>query len=611
MSDLNSNEMDDSDLIFFSIIAFVVIALFIVPSIFAIILFYLLKDKFKKIEVLSLFIASTSILFFVSLQNAKIYIQWLMSFFSEQSVNKGDIPYLFIINVSLVLTFLMLMFQNSKIGGYLPNISGGMFSKKVEVSLGVLPTSEEKINTKKIVSVPGSVLTIDSNRHTLDSKEAGERDFPVGLDKTNKPMFINESEIRTHGLIFGSTGSGKTELIKTIAGGLMDLGWSGMILDLKEDTATGGLMDWCESYCNSNALPFQEFALSNPDPNYWFSPLKGIGSDEALNTILASQKFEDAYYRSLNEKQLGQLVTLLYACNKIDPERYSYPTVYEIGNILSASDLREATKEMVALLLREVPSFEKKDFDTLISPSKIMQETAGGLGARLTAMYQTQVGRVALKPGNNRIEMDVTNSGLTYVGLDSLGKGEITRLVSAAVLRRMAVYAADRTSGKEKGASKGESGFRFLIVDEANFVDRFILLELLSRARTAKIACILCTQGPTDWISRGKGEPDLSSLVQNTNVSFIMSQGERSNAELCADIIGRANRSDYTARVDLLGEVTESGSMRSVVDFIVSPDDLRGMGVGEVVVRIGKPEEKQFWFQAQRRNPQDRVKKQS
>ena len=137
------------------------------------------------------------------------------------------------------------------------------------------------------------------------------------------------------------------------------------------------------------------------------------------------------------------------------------------------------------------------------------------------------------------------------------------------------------------------------------------MLELLSRARTAKIACILCTQGPTDWISRGKGEPDLSSLVQNTNVSFIMSQGERSNAELCADIIGRANRSDYTARVDLLGEVTESGSMRSVVDFIVSPDDLRGMGVGEVVVRIGKPEEKQFWFQAQRRNPQDRVKKQS
>ena len=609
MSDLSPKDTDESDIIFFSVLACAALVLFLVPSLIAMIIFYVFKGKLNKVEILSLFVASSALLIFVSFHNAKTYVQWLMSFFSEQAVNKGDVPYLFIFNVSIVLALLMLLLVNTKIGGYIPNISGGMFSKPVEVSSGVLPTTEEKINTKKIVSVPGGTLTIDSNKHTLESKEVGDRDFPVGLDKANKPMFINESEIRTHGLIFGSTGSGKTELIKTIAGGLMDLGWSGMILDLKEDTATGGLMDWCESYCNNNALPFQEFALSNPDPQYWFSPLKGIGSDEALNTILASQKFEDAYYRSLNEKQLGQLVTLLYSCNKIDPEKYPHPTVYEIGNILSASDLREATKEMVALLLREIPSFEKKDFDTLINPSKIMQETAGGLGARLTAMYQTQVGRVALKPGNNRMEMDVTNSGLTYVGLDSLGKGEITRLVSAAVLRRMAVYAADRTSGKERGASQGQKDFRFLIVDEANFVDRFILLELLSRARSAGIACILCTQGPTDWISRGKGEPDLSSLVQNTNVAFIMSQGERSNAELCADIIGRANRSDYTARVDVLGEVTESGSMRSVVDFIVSPDDLRGMGVGEVVVRIGKPQEKQFWFQAQRRNPQDRVKK--
>lgn len=609
MSDLSPKDTDESDIIFFSVLACAALVLFLVPSLIAMIIFYVFRGKLNKVEILSLFVASSALLIFVSFHNAKTYVQWLMSFFSEQAVNKGDVPYLFIFNVSIVLALLMLLLVNTKIGGYIPNISGGMFSKPVEVSSGVLPTTEEKINTKKIVSVPGGTLTIDSNKHTLESKEVGDRDFPVGLDKANKPMFINESEIRTHGLIFGSTGSGKTELIKTIAGGLMDLGWSGMILDLKEDTATGGLMDWCESYCNNNALPFQEFALSNPDPQYWFSPLKGIGSDEALNTILASQKFEDAYYRSLNEKQLGQLVTLLYSCNKIDPEKYPHPTVYEIGNILSASDLREATKEMVALLLREIPSFEKKDFDTLINPSKIMQETAGGLGARLTAMYQTQVGRVALKPGNNRMEMDVTNSGLTYVGLDSLGKGEITRLVSAAVLRRMAVYAADRTSGKERGASQGQKDFRFLIVDEANFVDRFILLELLSRARSAGIACILCTQGPTDWISRGKGEPDLSSLVQNTNVAFIMSQGERSNAELCADIIGRANRSDYTARVDVLGEVTESGSMRSVVDFIVSPDDLRGMGVGEVVVRIGKPQEKQFWFQAQRRNPQDRVKK--
>ena len=161
----------------------------------------------------------------------------------------------------------------------------------------------------------------------------------------------------------------------------------------------------------------------------------------------------------------------------------------------------------------------------------------------------------------------------------------------------MAVYAADINNGRiQKGAP------RFLIVDEANFVSRKILLELLSRARGAGIACVVSTQGPTDWSARQPGEPDLTSLVQNTNVSIIMSQGERTNAELCADIIGRAEKNVISERLSD-GELLGAGSLSTKLDFLVSPDELRSLTIGEAIVRVGKPAERRSWVRVLMRDP--------
>ena len=463
----------------------------------------------------------------------------------------------------------------------------------------ILPTPVERVSTQQaVVSVPVERLLTPSSSHSISNPQpVGSRGFPVGLDKRGTPVFIKENEIRTHALLFGSTGAGKTSTIEVIVGGLLDLGWAGLILDLKEDAAPGGLLEWCETYAAYHAIGFQSFRISDPDPQYWFSVLNGMGADEARDTILASQEFEAAYYRALNEKQLGQLVTLLYAAHEVNPAERDLPTVYEIGKILASPDLAAAVRPIVADVIAAVPGFTKSDFDALLGKDKAFTETAAGLGARLTAMYDTKAGRNALRPGGGRQAFDVTRPGLSYVGLDSMGKPEITRLVGASVLRRMAVYAADRTSGKVR-----ERAPRFLVVDEANFVNRKLLLELLSRARSAGIACIVCTQGPTDWQSSSPGEPDLTSLVQNTNVAVIMSQGERTNAELCADIIGRAEKTTVTRRVQD-GILLEDGTLSQQVDYLVPPDALRSLKVGETIIRVGKPDEWQRWVQVRERDP--------
>ena len=457
----------------------------------------------------------------------------------------------------------------------------------------ILPSQAQKAAAAEAVVALPTVGTAN----VPGGDQVGTRRFPIGLDNKLQPVSIGEYEIKTHMLLFGATGAGKTEAIKAIAGGLLDLGWDGLIVDLKEDAQTGGLLDWCDSYAAHHAIPFQQFRISDPNPGFWFSPLYGMGPDEARDTILASQTFEAAYYRALNEKQLGQLIQLLYAANTVDPVRYPSPTVYDIGKILASPSLEKATRDIVATVITHVPGFTKADFDSLLGNDPAMIQAAGGLGARLTAMYETQTGRTALRPGDTKVQFDVTNSGLSYIGLDSLGKPELARLISTSVMQRMAVYAADRTNGKIRDTRP-----RFLIIDEANFVARKVLLNLLSRARSAGIATIVCTQGPTDWAAREAGEPDLTSLVQNCTVSLILRQGELTNAELCANIIGRRERAVMTQQVRD-GVITETGSLSSTVDYIVSPDSLRSFTVGEAVLRVGSPEERVTYVRVARRDP--------
>ena len=525
------------------------------------------------------------------------YAYWYGSLIGlTEKVSVWDIPY---------LTLLSFASLGAGLAGLVRSFSFLKFGIGTKVTAGhdeqILPTATERVALASTpIAATGSTLYTSTPNSLTASVEPGKRDFPIGVDKNGNPVTINENEIRMHGLLFGSTGSGKSETIKVIAAGLLDLGWNGIVLDLKEDAQKGGLMDWCQTYADYHAIGFQKFRLSDPDPASWFNVLHGMGSDEARDTILASQDFEAAYYRALNEQQLGQLITLLYMAREIDPSRYPIPTVYGIGKILASPDLPAATREMVATVVASSPNFTKDDFNTLIRPEKAQAEAAIGLGARLTAMYETKAGRNALRDSGSRQPFDVTRPGLCYVGLDSSGKPELTKLVSSSVLQRMAVYAADINNGR---IPKGTP--RFLIVDEANFVSRKILLELLSRARGAGIACIVSTQGPTDWAAR-TGEPDLTSLVQNTNVAIIMSQGERTNAELCADIIGRAEKNVISERVtdgSLIGTDGVTGSLSKKVDFLVSPDELRGLTIGESIVRVGKPTERRSWVKVLMRDP--------
>lgn len=465
-------------------------------------------------------------------------------------------------------------------------------------SLGGRPDlipSERERQSISIVAPP--VLVADSSVHSVKAPVQGPRAFPVGVDRYGKPVVISEKEIETHGLIFGATGSGKSVTIQVIAAGLMDLGWSGMLIDLKEDTKPGGLRDWCNDYAAHHALPYQELRLSDPDPLCWFNPLAGLSQDEARDAILSLTRFDDEYYKNVCKAVLGQLLKLMYTAHACDPVNCPFPTIGEIARILGSASLPAATKKLRAIVASHHPTFDDNEFHTLARPQKVEQDQAASWGYKLGNVMTTQAGALVLSPDPGRRMLEVTQDGLIYVGLDSQGKQDLTKMVSSAMLQRLSADAAQRTTGMAKASTKR----RFLIVDEANWVDRTIVQNLLSRARSAGISMILCTQGPMDWID--KDGNDFAKLAQNTNVAIFMRQGEPESAALCAEYIGKERfmQLTYSQRDD---ELMNSGSVREVEDLVVTPDQLRNLRIGEMVLKVGAPEPRSLWVKVIQRAAQ-------
>lgn len=492
------------------------------------------------------------------------------------------------------------------------SIGGGNYETGDGGDSGLLPSLADRRQAQadaKIVGIP-SVPEVESSRVPGSSVEPGKRPIPIGRALDQTPVCLTEDEIRMHGLVLGSTGSGKSETIKTLAGSLLDLGWSGTIVDLKEDTAAGGLREWCEKYSQYHATPYQELCLSNPKSATWFNTLSGMGPDEMRDTVLALNEFEAAYYEALNKELLGQIVMLMTWAHEIDPVQFPTPTMYDIAKLCGASSLPNATKKMRAVVMSAMPNVTDKDFHVLSAPSKAQQDSATGFGSRLGNLYDSQAGRIVLRPDGVKQEMDVTRDGLTYVGLDSQGKPDLTRVISSALLQRMSVFAAARTTGRAP-----KSNPRFLIVDEANWVNRQIAQNLLSRARGAGISMWLCTQGPQDWID-SDGD-DWAKLTQNINVALVMRQGNAEAAEMCSELIGKSMQEKISEKVqqsrgvllgpkrsrDQNGRLMESFQVNKEWDYIVAPDNIRNLTIGEALVRVGTPQQRLEYAKISMRDP--------
>ncbi len=440
-------------------------------------------------------------------------------------------------------------------------------------------------------SMTGGIATTDGADRPI-----GERAFSFAVDGDGNHVELTEKEISMHAGLFGSTGSGKTITIQGYAAALLDLNYSAVVVDLKEDTAPGGLRDFLRDYAAHNGIPFQQVALSDPDPEYWFNPLKDMSRDskvEAIKSLGAGD--DDFYWSSLNQNTLGQLVALMQAANKIDPETFGEPSMVAVGDILKARgpEWKERILKMARVVAETDPTFSKEYYASLLNPTQDEEKTRTGYGAKLTALYVSEAGDTVLRPGTcqktgmARRAIDVTARGIVYVGADSTSKPDLAKLMSASVMIRMAAYAADRNNGR---VPNDPTDKRLFVVDEAAVVDTQLIHALTSKARSAGISCLFSTQSPADWTVK---HSDWTQLSSNMNVMMVMGQNNNESARICADYLGQGSTTQQSLMVRD-GEAV-SASVRDATDYLFSPEDVRGLSTGQMILRVGMPQVRALW----------------
>ena len=532
---------------------------------------------------------------------------WLQLIFDADGVGRGTtllaLPLISWVGATLMLLGVSLALTGTRIAGKVQQYNPLHHSDSILDSPSLLPTEGEK-QRLSITAIPAGLTPKAADHSALSPTAVGRREIPLGLDPKGAPVHVTEDELRMHGMIFGSTGSGKTETIKSLAGSLMDLGWYGHILDLKEDTKPGGLRDFLSEYASYHALPFQELRLSSKTPSHWFNPLAKMGPDEVRDTVLALQTFDDGYWQSINKQMLGQLVNLFHYAHEIDPDRFPTATMYDLGKVLSFGEgmgKEKAVKQMLATVLSANPTLTNDDFHTILRPSKDHAQSASGFGARLTAVYETQAGRYALRETPGTREYDITLAGVGYIGLDSQGKFDLSNVVATAFLQRTSVWAAQRTTGEFADRTQ-----RFLIIDEASVLNRQVVHSILTKARSAGVTIILCSQSPLDFNTGQADAAGFSALAQNANVMVFMAQGEPEAAEICAEFIGKTEVLESNLRYQA-GTMLDAGSVRKELKYRVEPDDLRRLSIGEAILRVGKPQERVSWMSVKMRDPKATV----
>ena len=450
----------------------------------------------------------------------------------------------------------------------------------------LIPDNAEKLGAR-IFKMPPPLSKIPGNPNSkMPCPPPGKGHGPIAYDKNMKLVDLSSNELRTNTVVFGTTGSGKTFTLGTILNMLMDNGYDGVIVDLKEDSEPGGLRDVCRAAAMARDLDYQEVCLSDEGGGpWWFNALQGMDPDETLNTIMALNKFDDQYHQALNRSMAPAAINLVYDAYAVAPDRFPTPSLFEIGRLLS--NLKKEHGKYWNIIehsgTRTADEMQERYGKAKTSDTTLLAEAAS-LGTKLTNLYDSEAGRQVLRPGKSpwnqdRQELDLTAPGVIYMGLSSTGRKDQAEAVAAAVIQRFSVMAARRSAGKEKKAEK------FVIIDEASVVNRDQLLNLINKCRGANIRVIMATQGPDDWNT--DNVRDWPRISANINVAILM-RLNGDGAKVASDFIGEDSFAMLSHTIEDQ-ELTGRASASESEVAIVPPRTFQSLGTGDFILKVGQP----------------------
>ncbi len=414
-----------------------------------------------------------------------------------------------------------------------------------------------------------AVLEVRARDAEIARRAALGEMITIGRDERGAAVRIPERALRTHGLILGATGAGKSTTLLALMKDQLSRGRAVVAIDLKGSPA------FADSLRTAAEHAGRRFTLWSPDGSVHWNPLASGNATELKDKLLGTERFTEPHYRRAAERYLQLAIQAGQELAGAEPL-----TLSQLVALLSPERLAIATRSVTPQRRDHL-----REYISSLTPDQ--HSAVRGLASRLAILTESHIGPL-LEPSSGRPTVDLhralRDGEVVLFSLNSSSYGSL-----AAMLGTLAVQDLVSVSGERLSRGQG-SRPALVAVDEFSALHADNVLSLLARGREAGIGVLLATQELADLDRLGRGFRD--QVLGNTALKIAHRQDVPDSAETVAKLAGtmRVWEESYQHRP---GTGRASGGVargaRLVDRYHVDPERVRTLGVGEAVVVTKTP----------------------
>ncbi|MBE4704033.1 hypothetical protein HER12_000270 [Spiroplasma platyhelix PALS-1] len=352
-------------------------------------------------------------------------------------------------------------------------------------------------------------------------------------------------------MLIGATGSGKTTTALLIVKQLIErLNQTVIIIDGKGDH---DLIDKIK-LIDSNAFIWTIRGIKE------YNPLATDNSVILVDKIMSLFNFSEAHYEAIAHNYLLLIVKSL--------QNAKIPTTFHnIVKYFSLSSLKKIIKK------------DSIEYDHYLSFTN-NEKDINGLMHRLSVYMQnlgTSVGK------NNSLSSLVNNHKIILFSLNSLNYPQLASNVGKLIVQDLKEFASLKP--KEQRIN--------VILDEFNVFASDTIINLINKTRSFNYQVFLCFQTLNDLKINRTNLTD--TIFGNCGNIIAHNLKDPNSAEYIAKVFGTQTTDKQTKQTDKT-EKTGKGSTREVEEYIVHPNELKNLKIGEAYCKILLPSSKQLIY---------------
>lgn len=416
--------------------------------------------------------------------------------------------------------------------------------------------------------------------------------MPIGVNEAARPVNLDATAFRTHGVVIGPTGVGKTQALERVLYGFTgapaarDLHLPAVVIDMKADPDLASTLAVIAAQSGRRFYHVTVDAMSST-----YNPLAGLTADEMSDalyeSLFAADKSLNMHYATLSRRLLQQACRVCVDLADARVARVGGGTwqisLADVADLLNLDTLRSVNPYVSPAVAASLTRY-LAELDAAKNEGDV-----GDVRDRVAVIVDTAAGHI-LDANGFTMENAIRAGDIVCFSLDAAGTPQIARTIGT-----LAVQDLCATFGRLARDGWGKNHMCPVILDEFSALGTPRVADLYARARSAGGAVLLATQD-LDADLEAVSPQFAASVRTNANVWLVLRQTRGEAADAIARDIGSRLTWKETVQVeddwDALGGMHAAsgvGSLREVDEFILHPNDIKSLPQGGAYLVVKVP----------------------